>query len=152
MSSDDRQTLFTGLHQGKLDEKNRVTIPAAWRSDALERQRYLAIFHPAVGAVMVFPPVMVERIAQAASQVAMSDPAKVDALTILGENSIEVSTDKTGRITLNERIVAQAGLGRDITFSGAFTTFQIRGEKLVRQNDTDPRTRAILEALRQLGL
>lgn len=152
MSSEEPQTLFTGLHLGKLDEKNRVTIPAAWRSDALERRRYLAVFHPAVGAVIVFPPSMVGRIAEAASQVAISDPAKVDALTVLGENSVEVSADKAGRITLNERIVAQAGLGRDVTFSGAFTTFQIRGQRPPRQEASEPRTRAILEALRQLGL
>jgi DNA-binding transcriptional regulator/RsmH inhibitor MraZ len=152
MSTSPRPALFTGIHAGKLDEKNRVTIPAAWRSDELEQQRYLAVFHPAVGAVIVFPPAMVERIAAAASQVTMSDPSKVDALTVLGENSVEVSADKSGRITLNERIVEQAGLGRDITFGGAFTTFQIRGANPPRAAAGDPRTRAILEALRQLGL
>jgi DNA-binding transcriptional regulator/RsmH inhibitor MraZ len=152
MSSSSSPALFTGLHAGKLDDKNRVTIPASWRSDDLERQRYLAIFHPAVGAVIVFPPVMVERIAAAASQVTISDPAKVDALATLGENSVEVSADKAGRITLNDRIVSQANLGREITFSGAFTTFQIRGGKPPRPDRESPQTRAILEALRQLGL
>ncbi|MFN7341505.1 MAG: division/cell wall cluster transcriptional repressor MraZ [Opitutia bacterium] len=152
MSNSSTHALFTGLHAGKLDEKNRVTIPASWRSDDLERQRYLAVFHPAVGAVIVFPPAMVERIAAAASQVTISDPAKVDALSTLGENSVEVSADKAGRITLNERIVAQANLGRDIAFSGAFTTFQIRGTRPPRPDRDSPQTRAILEALRQLGL
>ena len=152
MSTFPPTALFTGLHAGKLDDKNRVTIPSSWRSDDLERQRYLAVFHPAVGAVIVFPPAMVERIAAAASQVAISDPAKVDALATLGENSVEVSADKAGRITLNERIVAQANLGRDITFSGAFTTFQIRGARPPRPDRDSPQTRAILEALRQLGL
>lgn len=152
MSTPARPVLFTGIHAGKLDEKNRVTIPAAWRSDELEQQRYLAVFHPAVGAVIVFPPSMVDRIAAAASQVTMSDPSKVDALAVLGGNSVEVSADRSGRITLNERIVEQAGLGRDITFGGAFTTFQIRGERPPRRPADDAATRAILEALRQLGL
>ena len=40
----------------------------------------------------------------------------------------------------------------DCTFGGAFTTFQIRGERPPRQAPGDPRTRDILEALRQLGL
>lgn len=152
MSTPNRPALFTGIHAGKLDDKNRVTIPAAWRSDELEQQRYLAVFHPAVGAVIVFPPAMVERIAAAASQVTMSDPSKVDALTVLGENSVEVSADRSGRITLNERIVAQANLGRAITFSGAFATFQIRGERPPRPDRDSPQTRVVLEALRQLGL
>jgi DNA-binding transcriptional regulator/RsmH inhibitor MraZ len=146
------QALFTGLHHGKVDEKNRVTIPAAWRSDELESQSYLAIFHPAVGSVIVFPPAMVARIAEAAQQVAISDPAKVDAMTTLGENSIEVSCDRTGRITLNDRIVTQANLGREVIFSGAFTTFHIRGQNPPRPDRDSPQTRAILEALRQLGL
>jgi len=152
MSNPNRPALFTGIHAGKLDDKNRVTIPAAWRSDELEQQRYLAVFHPAVGAVIVFPPAMVDRIAAAASQVTMSDPSKVDALAVLGENSIEVSADRSGRITLNERIVEQAGLGRDVTFGGAFTTFQIRGERPPRLAPDDPRARVILAALGQLGL
>jgi DNA-binding transcriptional regulator/RsmH inhibitor MraZ len=95
---------------------------------------------------------MVARIAEAARQVAISDPAKVDAMTTLGENSIEVSCDRTGRITLNDRIVTQANLGREVIFSGAFTTFHIRGQNPPRPDRDSPQTRAILEALRQLGL
>jgi hypothetical protein len=38
--------LFTGIHNGKLDEKNRVTIPAAWRFDA--EATFLAMYHPAL--------------------------------------------------------------------------------------------------------
>ncbi|MGI9110024.1 MAG: hypothetical protein ACR2KA_08395, partial [Opitutales bacterium] len=78
--------LFTGIHNGKLDEKNRVTIPAAWRFDA--EATFLAMYHPALASVVVFPPSMAERIRVAASQVTVSDPVKMDALSLLGTNSI----------------------------------------------------------------
>ena len=52
--------LFTGIHNGKLDEKNRVTIPAAWRFDA--EATFLAMYHPALAAIVVFPPSMAARI------------------------------------------------------------------------------------------
>ena len=152
MSTSSPHALFTGLHAGKLDEKNRVTIPASWRSDDLERQRYLAVFHPAVGAVIVFPPAMVERIAAAASQVTISDPAKVDALSTLGENSVEVSADKAGRITLNEHVVKEAQLGRDVVFKGGFTTFQIISKNPPAVDRTSAHTQTILRALGALGL
>ena len=103
--------LFTGIHNGKLDEKNRVTIPAAWRFDA--EATFLAMFHPALGSVVVFPPSMAERIRDAATQVTVSDPVKMDALSLLGTNSILVTCDKAGRITLNEHIVKE-GKGRRV--------------------------------------
>jgi hypothetical protein len=105
--------LFTGIHNGKLDEKNRVTIPAAWRFDA--EATFLAMYHPALASVVVFPPSMAERIRVAASQVTVSDPVKMDALSLLGTNSIQVTCDKAGRITLNDHVphlLADAAQGR----------------------------------------
>jgi len=77
--------LFTGIHNGKLDEKNRVTIPAAWRFDA--EATFLAMFHPALGSIVVFPPSMAERIRDAAQQVTVSDPVKMDALSLLARTA-----------------------------------------------------------------
>ncbi len=123
MSIGSNHGLFTGIHRGKLDEKNRVTIPAAWRFDA--ETTFLAMFHPALGSVVVFPPSMAERIAAAASQVTVSDPVKMDALTLLGANSIQVTCDKAGRITLNEHVVKEARLEHEVIFRGGFTTFHL---------------------------
>ena len=142
--------LFTGIHNGKLDEKNRVTIPAAWRFDA--EATFLAMFHPALGSIVVFPPAMVRRIFDAATQVTVSDPDKMDALRLLGENSVEVACDKAGRITLNEHVVRQAALGRDVVFRGGFTTFQITSVNPPAVDRDSERTLVILRALKELGI
>lgn len=144
--------LFTGIHNGKLDEKNRVTIPAAWRFEGGGETSFLAMFHPALGSIVVFPPAMVRRIFDAATQVTVSDPDKMDALRLLGENSVEVACDKAGRITLNEHVVGQAALGRDIVFRGGFTTFQITSVNPPAVDRDSERTLVILRALKELGI
>ncbi len=142
--------LFTGIHRGKLDEKNRVTIPAAWRFDS--ETTFLAMFHPALGSVVVFPPSMVERIAAAATQVTVSDPVKMDALTLLGANSIQVTCDKAGRITLNEHIVREARLEHEVIFRGGFITFHLTSPTPPKADRDSDAALAILRALRELGL
>ena len=145
-------SLFTGIHHGKLDEKNRVTIPSAWRVDGAVESGFLAMYHPAIGAIVVFPPAMVKRISDAAQQVTVSDPDKMDALSLLGTNSIQVACDKAGRITLNEHVVKEAQLGRDVVFKGGFTTFQIVSKNPPVVDRTSERTQVILRALAALGI
>lgn len=144
--------LFTGIHHGKLDEKNRVTIPAAWRFEGGGETSFLAMFHPALGSVVVFPPAMVRRIFDAATQVTVSDPDKMDALRLLGENSVEVACDKAGRITLNDHIVKEAKLEHDVIFRGGFTTFHISSPTPPKADRESEHALTILRALRELGL
>lgn len=150
MSIGSNNGLFTGIHHGKLDEKNRVTIPAAWRFDG--DTTFLAMFHPALGVIVVFPPAMADRIRDAALQVTVSDPDKMDALSILGQNSLQVVCDKAGRITLNEHVVHEAALAHDVVFRGSFTTFQIAAPVPPKADRDSEATRTILRALRELGL
>ena len=113
---------------------------------------YLAMYHPALGAVIVFPPAMVKRISDAAHQVTLGDPDKMDALNLLASNSIQVACDKAGRITLNDHVVKEAQLGRDVVFKGGFTTFQIVSKNPPAVDRTSERTQVILRALGALGL
>ena len=152
MSIGSTTSLFTGIHHGKLDEKNRVTIPAAWRFESAVESGFLAMYHPALGAIVVFPPLMVKRISDAAQQVTVSDPDKMNALSLLASNSIQVACDKAGRITLNEHVVAQAALGRDVVFRGGFTTFQITSVNPPAVDRDSARTLVILRALKELGI
>ena len=54
MSIGSTSSLFTGIHHGKLDEKNRVTIPAAWLNGGPDE--FHAIPHPSGDFLMVMPP------------------------------------------------------------------------------------------------
>jgi DNA-binding transcriptional regulator/RsmH inhibitor MraZ len=84
--------------------------------------------------------------------VTVSDPVKMDALSLLGANSIQVTCDKAGRITLNEHIVKEARLEREVIFRGAFTTFQLASPTPPKADRDSESAKAILRALRELGL
>ncbi|MDR2981141.1 MAG: hypothetical protein LBV12_02710 [Puniceicoccales bacterium] len=152
MSSFGKTKLFTGRHSGKLDDKNRLTIPAPWRFETEGDAAYLATFYPATGTILVLPPEMVQQIADAASRVALSDPDKHEAMITLGENSTTVSCDKAGRIVLNESMLRQAGITKDVLFKGAFRTFQISAPQPTRADTTSPESQRLLRALKELGL
>lgn len=152
MSLFGKTKLFTGKHSGKLDDKNRLTIPASWRFEAEGDAAYLATYYPASGTILVFPPEMVQQIAEASSKVSLSDPDKHEAMSTLGENSITVSCDKSGRIILSESMLRQAGITKDVHFKGAFRTFQISAPKPPPADTTSPAAQRLLRALRELGL
>lgn len=152
MSLFGKTKLFTGRHTGKLDDKNRLTIPAAWRFEAEGDAAYLATYYPASGTILVFPPEMVQQIAAASSKVSLSDPDKQEAMSTLGENSITVSCDKSGRIILSEVMLRQAGILKDVVFKGAFKTFQISAPEPPPADTTSPAAQRMLHALRELGL
>jgi hypothetical protein len=65
---------------------------------------------------------------------------------------VEVACDKAGRITLNEHVVGQAALGRDVVFRGGFTTFQITSVNPPAVDRDSERTLVILRALKELGI
>ena len=65
---------------------------------------------------------------------------------------MEVACDKAGRITLNEHVVGQAALGRDIVFRGGFTTCQITSVNPPAVDRDSARTLVILRALKELGI
>lgn len=152
MSLFGKTKLFTGRHSGKLDDKNRLTIPAAWRFEVEGDAAYLATYYPASGTIMVFPPEMMQQIAEASSRVTLSDPDKQEAMLTLGENSITVSCDKSGRIVLSEMMLRQAGITKDVIFKGAFRTFQISAPEPSPADATSPGAQKLLRALRELGL
>ena len=58
---------FKGAYTARLDDKRRLTIPADWRFEGEGASAYLAVYHPAHGAIMVLPPDMKDRI-EAASR------------------------------------------------------------------------------------
>lgn len=144
---------FVGEFRHKLDAKNRLTIPSGWRFSSDDaRSVYLAIPNPS-GCITVYPPSMVEKLMEAASQPTLSAPEKQRALMMLGRLSCQVSCDKAGRITLDARLLAHAGISGDVVLTGEFKKFNIwNPEKLAEEDAKMGSAENILETLAQLGL
>ena len=74
--------IFLSEFQGKIDDKNRLTIPAAWRfkSTGEEPFPYLAALNPYDGSIQILPPSMVRAIHANSVSVPLSDAHKRAAL------------------------------------------------------------------------
>lgn len=144
---------FVGEFRHKLDAKNRLTIPSDWRFSADDaRSVYLAIPNPN-GCITVYPPEMVKTLLEAASQPTLSSPAKQRALMMLGRLSCKVTCDKAGRISLESRLLAHAGITGEAVLVGEFKKFNIwNPEKLAEEDAKMESAENIFETLAQLGL
>lgn len=144
---------FVGEFRHKLDAKNRLTIPSDWRFEADVRSTYLAIPNPN-GCISVYPPAMVQKLIEAAAQSTLSNPAKQRALMALGRLSSKVTCDKAGRISLDARLLAHAGISDEAVLIGEFTKFHIWSSKKLAAEDAKAKSGGddIFSTLAELGL
>lgn len=150
--STETTNFFVGEFRHKLDAKNRLTIPSDWRFEADGRSVYLALPNPS-GCISVYPPTMVQKLMEASSQSLLSDPKKQRALMMLGRLSSKVTCDKAGRISLDARLLAHAGITGDAVLIGEFTKFHIwSAEKLSAEDAKSESVEDLAAVLAELGL
>lgn len=146
--------LFVGEFRHKLDAKNRLTIPSDWRFEASDdvRSVYLAIPNPN-GCITVCPPAVVQKLIEAASQSNLSAPAKQRALMMLARSASKVTCDKAGRISLDVRLLAHAGISGEAVLVGEFKKFHIwNPEKLASEDAKNVSAEEMFATLAELGL
>jgi len=115
---------YTGLFRHTLDDKNRLTIPSAWRSAHAENDTFLATPHPD-GYVAVLPPAEVEKLHEKASQKALMDRDAQDAFARFFAASLAFTFDKQGRISLTDELRSHAGIAKDAVLVGSLNKFAI---------------------------
>ena len=144
---------FVGEFRHKLDAKNRLTIPSGWRFSSDDaRSVYLAIPNPN-GCITVCPPSVVQKLIEAASQSNLSAPAKQRALMMLARSASKVTCDKAGRISLDSRLLAHAGISADAVLVGEFKKFHIwNPEKLAEEDAKNVSAEEMFATLAELGL
>lgn len=115
---------YTGLFRHALDDKNRLTIPSAWRSAHGEGDTFLATPHPD-GYVAVLPPAEVEKLHEKASQKALTDRDAQDAFARFFAASLAFNFDKQGRISLTDELRHHAAIEKDAVLVGSLNKFSI---------------------------
>lgn len=144
--------LFVGEFRHKLDAKNRLTIPSDWRFEADARSVYLAIPAPN-GCITVCPPEAVQKLIDAASQSNLSAPAKQRALMMLARSASKITCDKVGRISLDTRLLAHAGISGEAVLVGEFKKFHIwNPERLAAEDAKNVSPEETFATLAELGL
>jgi MraZ protein len=131
----DATTLFSGTFERSMDAKKRVAVPASWLARD-EGEVFHVIPHPTDGYLIVMPPEEFARQEQLIQGASGSAADKRIAIRKFYGEAHTTTTDKQGRILLNEKHCERAGLAGEIVFSGGRSRFEIWSKD--RHAATDP--------------
>ncbi|WP_438482158.1 division/cell wall cluster transcriptional repressor MraZ [Oleiharenicola lentus] len=118
-------TVYTGRFEHTLDDKNRLTIPSAWRWTHADTETFLAMPHPD-GYIAILPPARVAKMMVQVSEMKISDrEAQAVKMRIFG-NALSFTFDKQGRFSVNADLLRHAGIEvKDVILNGMGDTFNI---------------------------
>jgi len=128
-------TVYSDFFRHTLDDKNRITIPSAWRYVHSENDEFLAIPQTdgSNGYIAVLPPDAVARIREKAKQIPISNLAGRQALMRFFSTSHTCTFDKQGRVALTDAHRAHAKISKDVILAGAGDNFVIYSPELWEQ-------------------
>ena len=113
---------FTGEFRHRIEGKNRITIPAAWR---FEQEVDLFMIRKTLEkCIAVMPRCEVERIkAEANEEMEPEDRSRF--MSFFGRNLRQVTLDKGGRISIPDDFCKRLGIEGEVMLSGSVETFNI---------------------------
>ena len=116
--------MFVGVHERQLDPKGRVALPAAFRP-RLEPRCYLTL--GADKCVDVLTAEAFERVANDAIEKVRRGEMNRNQQRAIAANAVEVTIDAQGRINIDEKLRAYAGLTLEsrVVISGSFDRCEI---------------------------
>ncbi|MDR3228292.1 MAG: hypothetical protein LBT53_02600 [Puniceicoccales bacterium] len=132
------EKIFTGKYPGKLDDKNRLTIPVRWRFESHGDTPfpYLAVFNPYEGCIMIFPSSLAEAFHKASSAVPFHQTEKRRLFRKFFGESRDVSCDGAGRIMLDPDMCKKANITKDVFFVGESNAFSINAAEPPAPDET----------------
>ncbi len=142
-------TFFVGEFTHALDSKGRVTIPSKWRISG-DENTYLALPNPG-GYITVYPPKMVGRLEEKVAEASLSDVRAQALFMELFSKAHSFGCDKQGRINLNDKLLAHAGIKGKAVLVGNFSAFAIWSVGRYEKRPAEDQ-RNIFDAMRELGL
>ncbi len=118
---------LSGLYRHYLDDKNRVTIPSAWRGLFEKDATFLAIPNPA-GYASVLPPLEADKLYDKFAAVPLSDAEAQDDISAFMAKTQSFKFDSQGRIGLSETLFSHVGLTgpkEEVVLVGSASKFNI---------------------------
>ncbi len=114
--------IFSGEFRHSLDDKNRITIPARWRSG--ETEEVYVVKNPKRACLTVMPQEVFKRIGEDAKE--KSSPAEHRIfITHFYSQAKNCTIDKQGRLLLPEDYCKAAGLRSDVVLTGGSDRFDL---------------------------
>jgi MraZ protein len=117
------KSFYTGSFRHTLDDKNRLTIPSAWRSAHAPEDTFLIV--PLDGYLSVLPPAEVQKLHDRVAAQALSDSEAQEAAAVFFSKTLSFSFDKAGRVMLTPELCAHAGIAKDAVLVGSMNKFNL---------------------------
>lgn len=114
--------MFIGTYYHKLDEKNRVSVPKAFRP---ELEHGSVITHGLDGCLFIFTADSWSILSDKLQSLPLTSKPARDFLRLLTHNASPVDLDKLGRTRLPESLTKLAGISKDIVFAGSLTRVEV---------------------------
>jgi len=116
--------VYSGRFEHTLDDKNRLTIPSAWRWAHSETETFLAMPHPD-GYIAVLPPARVARLLAQIAEMKLSDREAQAVKARIFSEALSFTFDKQGRFGVTADLLRHAGVAKDAVLVGLGDTFNI---------------------------
>ncbi len=156
--SEAKQPSYTSNFKHSLDDRNRITIPSAWRFAHDENDELLAV--PQDGKtgkyIAILPKAEADVLRAKIRQIALSDDAGQNFAATFFAETQQVWFDKAGRIMLNPELLAHAGIrsGADkgeVVLVGSLTKFHVYSPECWAETKASA-AKDNAEAKRRLGI
>jgi MraZ protein len=118
-----RGVKFLGSFQHQLDEKGRVSLPAAFRREAADQRFILAQPYPP--GLALYPEAEWSEVEQRLSDLMAKGPEERLYVLSIVSNAVEVSPDAQGRILIPSRLQEAAGLQGSVVLVGAINKVEL---------------------------
>jgi MraZ protein len=115
--------LYAGIHRHSLDDKNRLTIPSAWRAAHAESGQFLVV--PLEGFLSVLPPEEALKLHEKVSAKSLSDAEAQQEIAVFFSEALAFNFDKSGRVMLTPELCTRAGIGKEVVLTGAGNKFNL---------------------------
>ncbi len=118
---------YNSLYRHEVDEKRRVQIPAKWRpaQPGIELTLVLWRTDKEGPCLRVLPPEQMESLMRDIVAMPNDNPNKTVLKRLIGTDSVQVTLDKVGRVTLPDEMAKAAGLSDKAVLVGLLDRFEI---------------------------
>jgi len=125
MSFDAYNTMtFTGLFRHGVDSKNRITIPADWRSGD-EGVLYVRLHTLGTHVIVMSPAQLDKKVAMIEARTDITVGKRQQLVRQVSSGAQRCAADKQGRMVLPPEFCAQAGLQGEVALVGVYGQFEI---------------------------
>jgi len=123
---------FIGEFTYALDDKKRINIPAKFRKASGESGgNYIISYYEEDNCLSIYPyDVFMTKIVSLLDKLSETDKDHRAYKSLVGENSIDVSLDKQGRIGIPANFLEKAGITKEVKIIGAFDKIEIWDPKI----------------------